>query len=530
MCVIPQLTDTWLKHQLQSAAALYLSPVMGFELTPTELALSRGVARSTVYRQGWALASQLLEFPALEEKCKQLEAENARLQQKLAELQMLSPSPKEGIPVFVTAERIALTVLEMTARKFSTEDIKATLRVAFSPLEPPSDGTINAIVKRASELAEKLQDIAPNLYPLLALELDELFHANSPILMMVEPYSMAIYLLEQLGDAKAHTWKFAMDYRGIEPPFLMVHDCSAQGNALVKRLVLHSQLCVFHRLREIRRELQGHLKKAYEKALDACDERLWELAEQLEKMLAGLVQSTSLLDHRRGQVRRCKPAREEFLSLHQETLECLDMLEQAAGQGNWNVPSLRDWDVREEKFFHHLKRWELLAEEVEFEEGSSSHGFVLLDALAAVHVGARALEAASEKSEPEYWKQQQDYLEACEILRKIQARCKNAGTIAKTFELWVEYEVRTTSHIEAVNRRLRGFTDAKRQVTDRQLRLMQLHHNTTPFTADAKRAGKSPWQWLGLDIPGLEEGFVGVLREANKGQTWPSTWELKANF
>jgi len=525
----PLFTENSFQNQLQSAAALFLRPALGFDYSPTELAKDRQVARSTIYRQGHTLIHNLQQYSTLQEQYEELKKENIRLQQQVSELQQTNSQEENGKAVFVTAERIALTVLEMAGRKFSTEEIKATLRVAFSPLTPPSDGTINTIIKIGSELAEQLQDVAPNIYPLLALELDELFHAQSPLLMMIEPYSMAIVLLEQLGNARAKTWEFAMEYRGIEAPFLMVHDCSAQGNSLVRILERHSQLCLFHRLREINREMSAYVERAYKKAYNECDERLWDLAVLLEKNIALLAQCTSLLDFKRGVVRRAQQAEQEFYAIHKETLECLEMLEEAAGEGVWKVPSLRSWPVREEKFFNQLKRWDLLADEVVFTQGEKGDGFVLLDALASVHIGAKLLEIAhQEKDIQAYWLQQKEYMQSCKLLRELQAKCENSGFIAKKFELWVEYETRTTSRIEAVNRRLRAFTDAKRNITDRLLRLMQLHHNTTKFTADAKRAGQSPWQLLGIDIPGLKDGFVGVLREANKGRPWPSTWELKA--
>ncbi len=528
MCVIPQLIEKWRLDQLQSAAAIYLREAMGFSYTPTELSQSREVARSTIYRQAWELLLSLEQLPSLKRECQQLRQHNARLQRELQQLQSSSSQQKSGIPVWVTAERVAMTALEMASRGCSTEDIKATLRVAFSPLKPPSDGTLNAIIKRASWLAEQIQDQAPNIYPLMAVEFDELYHAREPVLMMIEPYSMAILLLEQLGNSKAHTWKFAMEYRGVEPPFLMAHDCSAQGNLLVRLFGLDSQLCVFHRLREIRRELRPFLDKTYKKALEECDELLWDLADWMEKSLALLTQCTSVLDFKRGQVRRLQPSLQEFYTLHEETMECLQMLQERADLGEWNIPSLKGWPVREEQFFNNLKRWERLAAEVVWKDGQEGNGFAFLDALAAVYCGGRALESAFEYgSEEEYWRQQSLYLQACENLRQLQAICINPGKLAKEFAQMVEYEVRTTSRIEAVNRRLRDFTDAKRHVTDRQLRLMQLHHNTTPFTADAKRAGQSPWQILGLDVPGLEDGFIGVIREANGGEPWPSTWELK---
>jgi len=157
--------------------------------------------------------------------------------------------------------------------------------------------------------------------------------------------------------------------------------------------------------------------------------------------------------------------------------------------------------------------------------------FLLVHALAEVHLREQSLVRVYEErgDSRAYRMEQSFYLDACERLREAQSKVQNAGAIEEKFRLLVGNQVRTSSRVEALNRRLRGFTDAKRQVTERQLLLMMLHHNTTPFTADAKRAGKSPWEWLALDVAGLEDGFVGVLREASRaaGVVWPSVWALK---
>ncbi len=521
MCVLPELTRQRTLDQLESAAAVYFSGSIEVGVTPTELAQLRGVDRSTIYRRAARLPQLLASLPVLQSRISELSAHNFFLQQRIQQLEAQLSPYLSGHWVQLTPERLAHTTLEMTARHSSISDVQATLQTAFDLDKPPSDGTLAAIVAQGARLAEHILDSVSYHFPLNAIEFDELYHAQSPILASLEPYSMALIFLEQLGNCRAHTWKFAFDYHDVPLPQLMVHDCSSQGNLLVKLLCKDSQLCIFHRIRNIGRELHPQLETLFEKALKTVDERLWQRGENIERQLKALSQKTHLLDFERWQVRRFEQAYKDLLE------DCEGLREEVEGAG-LSCKSLSGLELRPE-YLAHLKLWEKLAEQVEFREGTGqSDGFVLLDALAREKCARAGLEQVSRfDNSALYWEQQKVYLEACEHLRKVQTMVKNNRAIQEQFELMCGDLVRTSSRIEALNRRLRGFTDAKRQVTERQLRLMQLHHNTTPFSADAKRAGKSPWQWLGLDVPGLTGGFVGVLKAASQGADWPAPWAFK---
>lgn len=525
MCVLPQVTEQCLLKQLESAASVYLSPLYRFELTPTELAQLRGVARSTIYRQAQWLRHQLHRLTLQHTHIVRLTAENQSLRTRLQQLEALHAPYSSGHWTKVDPEKLALTTLELAARHNSVSDIQAILQVAFDLPKPPSDGTITNIIKQGAALAEKILDSVQYHFPLDAIELDELFHAQSPILAALEPYSMSLLFLHQLGDCKASTWKFGFDLLDADLPPLLVHDCSQQGKALVTRLGKISQLCVWHRLREIGRELRPDLDKSYQRALEDLDEDRWSQLEQLDSSLGQLAQLTHSLDPYRFSVRRFELAKQELLDW------CAQIRQQLKALG-LACPSLRGLVKDVDKYLAHLKQWDRLAEQVEPIEGSGDFdGFLLVHALAEVHLREQSLvRVYEERGESRAYRMEQSFfLDACERLREAQSKVQNAGTIEEKFRLLVGNQVRTSSRVEALNRRLRGFTDAKRQVTERQLLLMQLHHNTTTFTADAKRAGKSPWEWLELDVAGLEDGFVGVLREASRaaGVVWPSVWALK---
>jgi hypothetical protein len=424
MCVLPELTRQRTLHQLESAASVYLSEALGVEFTPRELAQRRGVAPSTIYRRAARLPHLLSSIPSLQAQNSSLLAENHALKQRLEELEtQLAPS-QQGHWVQLTPERLALTTLEMTARHHSISDVQATLQTAFALDTPPSDGTLSAIIERGSRLAEHILDSVTYHYPLHAIEFDEMFHANSPILAALEPYSMSLVFLEQLGNCRAHTWKFAFDYRSVEPPEVMVHDCSPQGNLLLRIFGRENQLCIFHRIRNIGRELEPQIEKLYEKALSTVDERLWNKATCLEEQVKAISQRTHLLDFERARVRRFEEAYRELFA------HCEELGKLLADVG-LSCPSLSGLALRPE-YLTHLKLWDRLAAHVEFIEGSPvGDGFALLDALAAVKIGAAHLEMIGGRypGSDSYWEMQDFYLAACERLREVQAVVRNNGPI-----------------------------------------------------------------------------------------------------
>ncbi len=525
MSAISQLTQTRLCNQLESAAAVFLSPHHRFDSSPTDLARLRRVDRSTIYRRATSLQTKLERLHQAEALISSLRAQNDALQEQVSALQQEILPYTTGFWVQVTPEKLALTTLEMAARHNSASDIQSILKTAFQLPKPPSDGTICNIIKQGSRLADQILNRVQYHFPLDAIEFDELFHAQSPILAALEPYSMSLVMLHQLGDCKTSTWKFGFDFLDVELPPLMVHDCSMQGNALVRLLGKTSQLCVWHRLREIGRELRPQLDNIYKQSLQDEDELRWQRAEELESCFGTLANLTHSLDPYRRTVRRFEPAQQELLDWCREFGYQLDRL-------GLKCPSLSGLELRVHQYLAHLRQWDRLSQEVELiREYDDFEGFDLIDALAAVHISEEMLADVYKKhgESRAYREEQSLFLECCERLRDAQSRVQNASAIEEKFKLLVGNQVRTSSRVEALNRRLRGFTDAKRQVTERQLLLMQLHHNTTHFSSDAKRAGKSPWEWLALDVSGLEGGFVGVLKAASReaGMVWPSMWSLK---
>jgi hypothetical protein len=523
MCILPELTRQRFLLQLESAAAVLFSDDSGLQQTPSELARARGVNRSTIYRRTATLLHRVSELPRLQDRVSELSTQNYQLQQRVEQLESRLAPYQNGHWGQVTPQRFAMAALEMAARGHSTEDSQAVPQTAFALDKPPSDGTLFAIIDQGARLAEELIEQTSYHYPLDAIEFDELFHANLPLLAVVEPCSMSLVLLEQFDDYRAETWQFALEYRGIVPPERMIHDCSKQGNLLAKLSGRSSQLCVFHRLRNIKKELQPQLDRLFEKALEELDEPTWERAEWVEKELHRLAELTHPIDSEKRKLRRAEGTQQELREW------CREFMKQAAILG-LKCGSVENLEKRAEQYVNHLKLWEQLAQEVEYIEGwEDMDGYVLLDALVRVKAGADELKVQHqwEPGSERYWRAQEGFLRDCARLSFLQSLVKNNGAIEKKMTLYLNDLTRTTSRVEALNRRLRGFTDAKRQVTDRQLRLMHLHHNTTRFTADAKRAGKSPWEWLGLEVAGLEDGFVGVMSAASAGAKWPSPWCLK---
>ncbi len=81
MCVLPELTCQRTLLQLESAAAVYFSDTIEVGQTPSELALLRGVDRSTIYRRAARLPQLLSTIPTLQSRVAELSTQNFLLQQ-----------------------------------------------------------------------------------------------------------------------------------------------------------------------------------------------------------------------------------------------------------------------------------------------------------------------------------------------------------------------------------------------------------------------------------------------------------------
>ena len=326
MCLLPQLSEQRILDQLQSAAAVLFPDIEEGELNPTQLARRLGVARSTIYRRASALGQQLSLLSLLKKQNITLASQNTALLERVEQLEAQLLPYQRGHWVQLTPERLALTTLEMTARKYSVSDVQAVLQTAFSLGRPPSVGTLSKSITRGSTLAEQVLDSVTYHYPLDALEFDELFHADSPLLAALEPQSMSLLLLEQLGNCQATTWKFAFEYRGIEFPELLIHDCSSQGNLLVRLLGVQNQLCLFHRIRQISRALTPQIETLYEKALKEESEALWSALEALESHLKKAGNVSHLFDFAQKRVMRFQEGKTQLLNWCQDLRFWLEQL------------------------------------------------------------------------------------------------------------------------------------------------------------------------------------------------------------
>lgn len=114
MCMLPQLTQARLNKQIESAAAVLLSPSHRYQYTPTELARMRGIDPSTVYRRTHALLRQMACPSSIIAENDRLTAENEQLQARIHLLEADRAPYQTGHCLKVTPERLALTVLEST--------------------------------------------------------------------------------------------------------------------------------------------------------------------------------------------------------------------------------------------------------------------------------------------------------------------------------------------------------------------------------------------------------------------------------
>ena len=65
----------------------------------------------------------------------------------------------------------------------------------------------------------------------------------------------------------------------------------------------------------------------------------------------------------------------------------------------------------------------------------------------------------------------------------------------------VDQAVRASSSVECVNGRIRVAQVVKKHFGEDFVYLLAMHHNMTPFGRGSVRAGKSPAELMGLDLP-----------------------------
>ncbi len=109
---------------------------------------------------------------------------------------------------------------------------------------------------------------------------------------------------------------------------------------------------------------------------------------------------------------------------------------------------------------------------------------------------------------------------AAELRAEAFRHCRNAAQVEAELLDRLAYLERSSSLAECINSKLRPLQAIKKFVNQSFLNLFALRHSLTPIERSEKRAGKSPYEMLGLRLEGDEEGFVGVILAAARREGW----------
>ena len=260
-----------------SNAAAVISGIWG---AVTATATANQCSRQTAYRQA-AIASE-----ALERRCDprydELRVERDSL---LKENYELWEAYADSIQ-FPEARRIEFAA-RATAMGLSLSQIQELLVVVVGAAQAPSRTQVGRWVQAAAQKAGQILKILDRFTRTLAvcICLDEIFFRRDPVLVVVEPHSMAWLAGERTADRTGATWHRVL--RPFENAELAVSDA---GTGLQKGLrdwnaerqkaeapVVQCSLDVFHTEKEARPLLAANWKNA---------EALWEKAEAADRKVA----------------------------------------------------------------------------------------------------------------------------------------------------------------------------------------------------------------------------------------------------
>jgi hypothetical protein len=272
--------DTWIGN-----AAACLCGEHGDVTQQAEIA---GCSRQTVYDHAQKVQRAVEDARIPGPSREQLLAENAKLRKENDELwEAYAQSidcPQEKLRQFSTVA---------SAMGLSLCQILVLLAIFLPPARQPSRATlgrwVNQSARRASRLLAVLGKVCRPL--VLAMCLDEIFFHRRPVLMGVEPHSMAWLIGDRAPDRTGETWaKTLEDWTDLE-------DVAIDGGSGLQRGIklaaakrrkdarktpgkaakpLHGQLDNFHTRRDAARTMQQVWKRA---------EAAWDEAVKLERAL-----------------------------------------------------------------------------------------------------------------------------------------------------------------------------------------------------------------------------------------------------
>lgn len=426
----------------------------------------------------------------------------------------------DGKTVTVTRSRMIRTALTLLfPGGVSDRSAEDCLRAAFDEGRSPAfiSGLVHEAGRRAGEI---LQSVDHSILGSVMQARDELFVGRDPILLMVEPHSLAITGLYATTDREAETWGcillFTQDRRvqiqGLAEDNCIPYAAScklAQLDAAIQKDVWHPLEDVRKVIKDVEREafhmleasekLQKRLRKHWDEAdfaeLVKVEEKMNDLMAQshrLRFLRSCLWDAVELVDWRSGEIRdrlinqwlADETLKEMKLLPHVRIQKLVERLEDILPEMLTFLDSiaqpLAKWQVQAEAYFQD-RRW------ATYFQASVARLWRLTH---AVRNGQTKFRQAA--LEAEQW-----------LALWIETDLQIQELAEKLLSL-LESTVRTSSAAETINSVLRPYLDRRRECTDlasRQLylNLFVLWFNLHKFERGLRK-GKSPYELAGIDL------------------------------
>ena len=450
-----------------------------------------GVPRSTAYRWEarcrWLVESGPQELRELQREREELLAEVARLREAQARCgRTMTPREEwglilEGAVLANSNEEVAALLSRAGGRSLSHETIRATLAAALPAARVVCERHFVGVGTVAAG--------------------DEMYAEGRPLLLLVEPLSLAISGGRLAEECTAEAWKPVFEQMG------ELAACGADGGRALGEAAADAGVPVhadmFHLLRPASTAL-ARLERSYgpkRKAL-AKAERAVEQARFRGGRDAGRLA---------GQRRR--RAREAAERVVEEYCRLGDLLERVRGAFGWTTPDGRVQTAQEARAtvaeaieaMKTTREGRPVAQEVERVERCEA-AFAHLEALEAALSGLRLEQVGPDRAaklgklveDTVAWRRRDK--EPVEILEQA-----SNGSLADAVEIAVikavDRAIRSSSYVECVNSRIRLVQVARKRLSEGFVYLLMVYHNMKPFGRGSVRAGKSPAELAGIELP-----------------------------
>lgn len=439
-----------------------------------------------------------------------LEAENATLKVRMTDLEMhLSRS------VEVTPQRIEDLVLTAVTTPPSYVGIGEYVKVAFGEAYRPSPGKISQLVTRFGAIAGLILTDPKVTDRFDEASCDELFAGRQPILTVVEPASLAIGAVEQSDHRDAQDWQVVLEGFGN-----LRYVSSDLGTGLGAGIGLCAQILRHHPdfwhlvvrpLSRITRSLEAHLERVWDQEAKAI------AAQQRPKGQGKLYAPT--VARIRGDVEAQFDRMEGYYQGLELLLEAFDPIVDQPGVPHLRTPQeaymllnqalalllgvddpklnafIQKLEAHREELFSFLEQLHSQMQEVPLEGIEDPHTATQIRALVLSEILLSRQRARTKDP-----KVMRAYTHCWKAIVQLGPLQKYYATWRKALAACLYRPRRTSSLVETVNSPLRTLQQIHRNLSQPLLDLYAIRHNMKPFAQGCKRKGKSPYQWLEVDL------------------------------